>query len=365
MKYANDIYETIRNKFLTLNQTITNFNIGSRIRSLFESVALAIEEVWFRLDTMYQGLFAATAKGDDLDLRALELGLSRKAAQKSTGYVRFYGTENTEIPLGTICSTDVSIEPIIEFSTTSAKTISSDGYIDVPVEAKEAGKQGNVEAEKVIYLPQSIAGVSEIKNLQTISGGNDEEDDEALRKRVVLRWYASSWGGCEEAFRSQALEVDGVADAQVVACWQGPGTVKILIWSKDESGKLVPASSDLVTSVQSYLDERKPICTAVTVAQPTGILVDVFIFLKCESGYTFATVQEAVHSAVINFFEGLGIGEDLIIAQLFAVVMNVDGIEDAKIGQPRNNVECNDGETIMLGRCSVESLEWERQYVVW
>jgi len=90
MKYATDIYEVIRDKFLTLNQTITNFNVGSRIRSLFESVALAIEEVWFRIDTMYQGLFAATARNGDLDLRALELGITRRPAQKATGYVRFW-----------------------------------------------------------------------------------------------------------------------------------------------------------------------------------------------------------------------------------------------------------------------------------
>jgi uncharacterized phage protein gp47/JayE len=89
MKYASDIYQTIRNKFLTLNQTITNFNVGSRIRSLFEAVALPIEEIWFRIDSMYQGLFAATARSDDLDLRALELGVQRRAAQKAIGYVRF------------------------------------------------------------------------------------------------------------------------------------------------------------------------------------------------------------------------------------------------------------------------------------
>ncbi len=89
MKYASDIYQTIRNKFLILNQTITNFNVGSRIRSLFEAVALAIEEIWFRIDSMYQGLFAATARITDLDLRALELGVQRCAAQKAAGYVRF------------------------------------------------------------------------------------------------------------------------------------------------------------------------------------------------------------------------------------------------------------------------------------
>lgn len=365
MKYAAGIYEVIRDKFLTLNQTITNFNIGARIRSLFESVALAIEELWFRIDTMFQGLFAATAHGNDLDLRAMELGLSRRAAKKATGYVRFTGTQSTEIPEGTICSTDPDIDPIAESLSTEKKIIPAAGYIDVPVEAKDAGEEGNVEAGKVIYLPQSIGGVTSIENLNAITGGADQEDDESLRKRIVLRWYGTSFGGCEESFRTWALEVDGVAEAQAVACWKGPGTVKVYIWSKDESDKLIPASDTLISTVQTYVDERKPICTSVIVAKPTGILVDVFVHLECESGYTFATVNENVRSAIITFFNNLGVGEDLIVSKLLAAIMAVTGVKDAKIGVPKANVNCESTDTIMLGRRSVVTKSWETQYVMW
>lgn len=365
MKYADEIAQVMINKFLELNQTITNFNIGSRIRSLFESAGLAIEELWFRIDTMYQGLFAATAHEIDLDLRALELGISRRAAKKSTGYVRFYGTPSTQIPEDTICSTDTDIEPIVEFLTTVAKTIPAAGYIDVPVQAKEAGESGNVEAEKVIYLPQSIGGVTQIKNLYAIAGGAEQEDDELLRKRIVLRWYGTSFGGCEESFRSWALKVEGVAEAQAKACWQGPGTVKVYIWSKDETGKLIPGSSDLIEDVQEYIDERKPICTSVIVAQPTGVLVDVFVHLTIASGYVFTTVHGNLRNAIISFFNDLDVGDDLIKSQLLAALMAVAGVEDAKIGNPKNNVACSGSETIMLGRCNVVSDEWEMQYVVW
>lgn len=365
MKYASDIYEVVRNKFLSLNQTITNFNVGSRIRSIFEAVALAIEEVWFRIDTMYQGLFLSTAKEDDLDLRALELGIIRRAAQKASGYVTFYGTAATVIPSGTVCSTDPDIDPVSEFLTTEQKTIPAAGYVDAPVEAKVAGKVGNVEKEKVIYLPQSISGVTEIKNLEGISGGDDEEDDESLRRRTVLRWYALSYGGCEEAFRAWALEVDGVADAQLAACYEGPGTVKVYVWSRDESGKLIPASSVLVAAVQAFLDERKPICTKAVVAQPSGLLVDVFVFLKCKTGYTFATVSESVKTAIVQLFNDLDIGEDLIVSQLLGTIMAIEGVLDAKMGVPKENVECAGTDTIMLGRYSVQPMEWEQKYVVW
>jgi uncharacterized phage protein gp47/JayE len=365
MKYAADIVQVMINKFLSLNQTITNFNIGSRIRSLFESIGLGIEEIWFRIDTMYQGLFAVTAKEDDLDDRAMELGIQRKGPQKSSGYVRFYGAANTEIPLETIASTDPDIEPIVEFVSTEKKYIAATGHVDVPFEAKEAGKQGNVEAEKVVYLPQSIAGVSEIKNIDAIAGGDDTEDDDTLRKRNVLRWYTMSFGGCEESFRSWAMEVVGVADAQAIVCWAGSGTVKIIVWGKDEDEKLIPGSDTLIENVQSYIDARRPICSGITVAKPTGILVNVFISLVVEDGYTFSVVAENVKNAVTNFFDSLGIGEDLLLSKLLVGVMEVEGVEDAQILYPKANVECGVGETIMLGQCYVNPKGWEQEYVVW
>uniref|UniRef100_A0A7C6EBI1 Uncharacterized protein n=1 Tax=candidate division WOR-3 bacterium TaxID=2052148 RepID=A0A7C6EBI1_UNCW3 len=357
MKYVDEIYQTIRDKFLILNQSVTNFNIGSRIRSLFEAIALAIEELWFRLDAMYQGLFAATAKDEDLDWRGLELGLTRKPAQKSTGYVRFYGDEDTIIPLGTICSTNPNIEPVIEFLTTEPKTIPTIGYIDIPVESKEIGKKTNVEKEKVIYLPESIPGVTEIKNIAAITGGEDIEDDESFRKRIVLRWYQSCAGGTEEFFRSIVLQVQGVVEVRVVACGRGPGTVVIYPWSKDAEGKLIPASDSLIADIEEYLEDKRPLCIQVYIQQPPGILQDVFLYLKVKDGYTFSTVADLVRGAIAAYFTTLLPGEALLIARLYDVVMDVEGVYDIKVEIPKTNIIPALTETIILGRCQIQPFE--------
>lgn len=258
------------------------------------------------------------------------------------------------------------MEPTIEFLTTEEKQISAQtGYVDVPVEAKTAGADGNQEADKVTYLPQAIAQVDSITNLNPITFGADIEDDDSLRKRLVLRWYGTSWGGCEESFRSMALEVTGVAEAQVVACYQGTGTMKILIWARNELGTLIPGSESLVTAVQDYVDERKPICTKVLVAQPAGIIQDVFIYLEVETGYTFSVISENVKAAVMTFFSGLGINENLIVAQLLVSIMAVTGVKDISIGKPKNNVTGSPLQTILLGRCIIQSKSGETQYADW
>jgi len=357
MKFVNDIYQTIRDKFLTLNQSITNFNVGSRIRSLFEAVSLAIEELWFRLDAMYQGLFASTAKDEDLDWRGLELGIIRKPAKKSTGYVRFYGDEDTPIPLGTVVSTNPNIEPTIEFITLAAGTIPAIGYIDIQVESKETGKKTNVEANKVIYLPESIPGVTEIKNIAAISGGEDIEDDESFRKRVVLRWYQSCAGGTEEFFRSTVLQVNGVVEVRVIACGRGPGTVIIYPWSKDAEGKLIPASDSLIADIEEYLEDKRPLCIQLFIQKPLGILQDIFLYLKVEDGYAFPTVADSVRGAIASHFTTLLPGETLLIARLYDVVMDVEGVYDIKVEIPKMNIEPALTETVILGRCQIQPFE--------
>jgi len=359
MKTAEQIYGKIRDAFIGLNSTITNFNVGSRIRSLFEAVALAIEELWFYADRVYRSLFVVTATGEDLDLRAQELGLQRYSAQKATGIVKFTGEDGTSIPAGTTVSTDPSVDPVVEFITLEDAVISG-GVAFVKVEAKEAGLTGNVEAGKITYLPKPIEGVSSVTNPSPTSGGLDEEDDESLRKRCVLRWYSLSYGATENALRSWALEVPGVAEAKVVSAWQGPGTAKVLVWSKNTEGKLVPATDDIIEAVQAIMDERRPVTTQITVAKPEGTLVNVVIEIACKEYYNYADVAEGVKSAVKQYFDSLNPGEDVLIAKLIAVAMAVEGVENVKVDSPAHDISVSEDETAILGKCVVYRLTLTR-----
>jgi uncharacterized phage protein gp47/JayE len=353
MKFAQYWYELIRDKFLSLCQSITNFNPGSRIRSIFEAAGLALEELSFRLDAMYQGLFASTAKFDDLDWRGLELGVTRKPAKKSNGYVRFYGDADTKIPEGTIVSTNPDIEPVIEFISLETKTIIED-YIDVAVEAKETGRQGNVEAEKANYLPESISGIGEAKNISAIAGGEDIEDDESYRKRIVLRWYELSSGGTEEFYRSKTLGIEGISDARVKSCAYGPGTVLIYAWSKDTSGKLIPVSDSKLEEIKDYWDEHRPLCIKIYSEKPTGIIADLFLFVKPATGYVFTTISDLVAGVITNHFNALVPGQGLILNKLIAEIMVIEGIDDLKLEIPKTNLYPAATETLILGRVQIQ-----------
>lgn len=351
MKLFTEIYEAMRDKFLSGNSSLTNFNVNSRMRALLEAIAEALEEIWFYEDSVLQALFVETAKGTYLDKRATELGLTRLAAQKAyCPQVRFTGTASTVIPAGTVISTGSNTNPEVEFVTLEEVTIhGGETTVDTDVEAKIAGSSGNVITGAIDTLVSVVSGLSAVENLQPASGGADAETDAELRTRIILKWYASSYGPTNNTIRSWCLEVRGVADARVVGNFPAPGKAAVLIWSRNEEGALTPASSDLVAQVQVILDERRPVCFILTATIPTGILVDVETAIEVAGGYTFTDVSEAVKAAIEDYFSNLSVGDDVLVAGLLYTVMGVAGVANAAITAPTADVIIGVSDSAILG----------------
>ena len=79
---AEQLYELMKNKIISDNVGLTNFNEGSRIRSILEAVALVESATGFDyLDALRKSIRIALYDG---------FGFSRKPATYATGYLRFY-----------------------------------------------------------------------------------------------------------------------------------------------------------------------------------------------------------------------------------------------------------------------------------
>lgn len=79
---AEQLYELLKNKIVADNVGLTNFNEGSRIRSLLEAVAILESSTGFDyLDTLRKSIRVALYDG---------FGFARKSATYATGYIRYY-----------------------------------------------------------------------------------------------------------------------------------------------------------------------------------------------------------------------------------------------------------------------------------
>jgi uncharacterized phage protein gp47/JayE len=71
------------------NSTITDFTIGSNIRTLLEAAALEDDEQYYQMVQLLADFSFNSASGSDLDKRAADFNIVRLAAAPASGHVRF------------------------------------------------------------------------------------------------------------------------------------------------------------------------------------------------------------------------------------------------------------------------------------
>lgn len=343
---------------------ITNLNVGGAFRTLLELCMQGLSDLYdLMADVTKQG-YLHYATGQWLDLRAEERGLTRIAATKTTGQVvfgRLAPQGAVRVPKGTIVKTDVGVDgEDIRFVTTQDAVL-ADGIaeIAVAVEAEFAGAAGNVGAGMVKHLATYVAGIDYVRNDADwiTSEGADEENDEALRSRCVLRLSELAHGATAKSYESWALANAGVADVAVVDAARGAGTVDVIIAST--SG--VP-SQTLIDTVQAYIDERRPLTADVLVKAPIMVAVDIDATVIAHPDTADLTpIQSRATTLLQALFlrntatsvEPLGIGDDVRRARVIWLLMTIPGVLSVMVTNPAADVAISSWQMATQGTITV------------
>lgn len=163
---------------------------GSFAADMAAAASVEMAKIYATIDYAMQTFLLQTNEGEYLELRAAEYGISRKAGTKAAVSITVTGVDGTNIPAGTrMLTTDG-----LMFVTDEEATI-AEGETAIPATAEKAGAQYNVAAGKIAYLFTNIEGVSSITNNVAAVGGSDDESDEALRNRILMRLQMPATSG--------------------------------------------------------------------------------------------------------------------------------------------------------------------------
>lgn len=241
--------------------------------------AIEKSNMMYDLNEAIQLFFPAWSYGVFLDQIAREVGISRRAAARASGYITVTGAEGKRIPAGFKWSTaSVEGEENIEFETVESFTIDASKTAQAYVRCTQPGPQGNVPAGSISLMVAPTGGIMEITNALAFTGGTNDEDDDGLRARIAARDLSSesSYVANESDYIRWAKEVPGVGDVIVMSEWQGKGTGTLKLVIMDSNGST--ANPDIITAVYNHI--MSPDNPGKRLAPPDTILTVVTATVK-------------------------------------------------------------------------------------
>lgn len=213
IKYFDTITASLVNWFAGNNVGITDFTIGSNIRTIFESVGIELEGIYYQL---YTGIMNGIQNGvyTSFNFPLLQ-------PQAASGTVVFSNSTaapsgGTTIPAGTQVSTaGANGSAPVAYQTTDTVVIpAGQTSVSATVIATTTGSVGNAIAGAVNVLVGSPSGVNAVTNLVAFFTGKDLETSAARQARFqtyIANLSRSTLGAIENAALSVATVADAVA----------------------------------------------------------------------------------------------------------------------------------------------------------
>ena len=174
---------------------------------LWDGVAPAMAELallYLGLDFVLQASYISTAPREYLLKRAAERGLAPKAASAA----HFRAEFDCAVPLGSRFSCED-----LNFVVTAK--IDERAY---RAECETPGRQANAYSGQLIPIDY-IDGLGRAELVELLIPGEDEEETEAFRQRVLDSFQTQAFGGNQAAYREQVLAMPGVGGVKVHPVW--------------------------------------------------------------------------------------------------------------------------------------------------
>lgn len=337
--------ETIQSRLLSNINDEYDKTEGSFFYDVEMPVAIELETAYSNQDVIMDRGFADTAIDIYLDKIVSEQGIVRKAATYATTTVTITGTEGSIISIGDKVSSD-----IVNFISLEDKVIDITGIATVNVICEVSGNTGNVPVATIKYFPVTIPGLISVTNNVTVTNGYNAESDAELRTRYYTKVQTPSTSGNKYHYINWAKEVTGVGDAKVFPLWNGNGTVKVVIINSNKVG----ADGTLITNVETYIEENRPIGATVTVVSATELPININVTLVIDTNnYDLATITASIQSNLILYLQSIAFVTAYVsYASIGNTIYNTPGITDYSgllVNGDNLNIIVADTEVAVLG----------------
>ena len=345
---------------------VTDFNVGSVVRTLIEAPAIEIDELY---QQMFIGLKEAipVATYNSFNFAALP-------AIAASGLVRVTiasSASATVIPAGTVFSYE---NGAVSYTSSQDVTIAAGNtYADVLVIATQAGVVGNITASTAFTVQPTVNGFVSATNLSPFINGAYAETEDA--RKIRFGAYVQSLNRGTVAALMYGLKTTALTDASgnlkervvaasVVEPWLTDSNQPISLVNCYVHNGVGSTSSALVTQakavVYGYYDSNgnavpgwKAAGVHVEVYAATEQTVNVTATLTADAGYDKPTLVSQATQAIFAYIQGLDIGATAIKSEIIALVMNIPGVVNFIPTAPSSDVTATNQVKLMPGTITI------------
>lgn len=202
--------ETVRQQALRRdNDRFQAFAISAAIYGLYQ----------YARDFLAKQANPLTATGSYLTLWARVYDVPQKRAVPAAGFIRAVGLPGTALSSGLEFR-----RGDIRYRLEASGVVEASGSVLLAASAVAVGASGNAEHGELLAQVTPVAGIAAVE-IDEMSGGADDEEEEDWRARIIKRIQNPPHGGAPADYELWALEVPGVAQAWCTRTPQGAGTV--------------------------------------------------------------------------------------------------------------------------------------------
>jgi uncharacterized phage protein gp47/JayE len=323
----------------------SNLNVLARVN------AAGDHHLHGHLDIIAKQVIVDSADKDVLERHArIWVPPGRLPAAPAVGSATAVGTTGAVVPAGT-----VYVRNDGQRYATTAEVEVVDGVATLPLEAEEAGQDGNADAGITLSAASPLPGVNAKVTVteDALTGGADIEKDDNLLARILDRIQEPPMGGSKADYVKWAKEVPGVTRAWCSPREMGDGTVTVR-FVRDGDASPIPDAAE-VDAVYAHIDEQRPAGGQLFVVAPIEQPVVFQIQLIPNTAAAKAAVEASLRDLFLREAEperGAGEGT-LLISHMREAVSLATGEKDSTIVSPAGNVTRTLGEMSTFG-----DIEW-------
>ena len=307
--------------FKGLCKKVTDFSVGSTIRTLFESVAIEIEEFYFALSSAIEEAIRESVYNT--------FGFPRRESLTATTDITFYFSPHPNSTITIPKNFEVMTDNNIVFRTVDEVIVGPDEVTkSVLAVCSTPGIEGNVGPNTLIYHSQNLPYLLNVTNQYQAFGGTLAER-ESERKERFINYIKSLGRGTAEALYYALSTIPEITSISISESL--PGIVKIYI-----STATGIVSDEIMNKAKEAIEKYRAAGVQVIITTVAKIPVDISVQIGLSSLQSDSIIKTQVYNGIVNYLNNMKVGEDFLPNNLMGFIfsLNFPQIKTVEVLQP-------------------------------